>query len=374
MRVLIVDDHIGIRELLDEMVTDFGHDSITAETGNEVLAMCQNKDYDLVLLDLYMPGMDGIEVLQELKKLNQNCEVIIITAYGSVPSAVEALRLGAYGYIRKPFEPADIQNTIARVSEVIGLRRAYEIISRERLKPYHIDGLVYLSSKQKKLRKKPTSILRNKDSILITGELGVGKLFLTKIIHFNSPSSESTLIRLSPIDIVKWLDSGTFIHPDGIILNKDQLCKSLIDQGCETIVFQRLSNLESDYQLELLKLLKELSIGMQSSSADCDLRVIATVQLEEKTKSRHLPIEVNLRKYFKQILQISPLRDRREDTIPLAQMFLFNVAGSTGEAQKQLSKQVQEYFEIYNWPNNVKELKHLIRACRYNHHRKANFD
>ena len=148
---------------------------------------------------------------------------------------------------------------------------------------------------------------------------------------------------MSPIDIAKWLDAGTFIHTDGIILNKSQLCKSLLDQGCETIVFQRLSDLEPSYQLELLGILKELSHDTHSSKESCDLRVIATIQLEDITKQKQLPIEPNLRKYFKHILHISPLRDRREDTIPLAQMFLFNISSNTGETQKQLSKQVQEF-------------------------------
>ena len=112
MKVLIVDDELGIRELLSELVNDLGHYNKTATNGEEALTLCESEDFDLVLLDLYMLGMDGIEVLKELKRTNQECEVIIITAYGSVTTAVQALRLGAYGYIRKPFEPADIHNTL----------------------------------------------------------------------------------------------------------------------------------------------------------------------------------------------------------------------------------------------------------------------
>jgi len=227
MKILIVDDDLGIRQLLGEIVNYLGHPYKTAANGKDALFLCEKEEFDLVLLDLFMPGMDGIEVLRELKKTNQEGEVIIITAHGSVSSAVKALELGAYGYIRKPFEQADIYNTLNRVNEVIELRKAYQKFSRERLKPYHIDVLVALSPHQKKIRKKVLTLVKNNNSVLISGEEGVGKSFLTKILHFNSPASESTLLSISPNATAKWLDEGTFIHRDVVILNRNKFRQSL---------------------------------------------------------------------------------------------------------------------------------------------------
>jgi len=142
VRVLVVDDDPAIRELLKNFLESVGHEVETAASGVEALERFVNTRYNLLLLDLYMPGIDGLEVLRHVKSANPACEVVIITAYGSLPTAVQALNMGAYSYVNKPFDMIELDRLIARVKELVELRTAYNLLAQERLKAHSLNNLV----------------------------------------------------------------------------------------------------------------------------------------------------------------------------------------------------------------------------------------
>lgn len=360
MNILIVDDDPRIRTLLSEFIQTLGHDFKTAANGIEALAEFESGSFDLVLLDLFLPGMDGIEVLKAVKQSDRFSEVIMITAYGSIPSGVKALSLGAYAYIRKPFDMVDLEHSIIRVEEVIELRKACQMLSQERLKSYHLDSLLAYSARMKKLKSTIEKLIESSENVLISGGPGVGKNFVAQIMHYNSHFSNTSMIWLNPANVISMLETGTFKYSDSAVIRADDFRYSLVQQGCGAVVFQRLADLTSENQDELAKILLKDSRKIYSNGQQKFCRIYALVETASNRNSSKKMIQPDLLKQFRKSLHLPLLRERTEDIMPLAQLLLQEIANDSAHRPLQLARAVQEFMRMYTWPGNIKEMKSLI--------------
>lgn len=360
MNVLIVDDEVDVRELLTSFLEELGHDSFAVGDGPEAIKAFNEASYDLVLLDIYLPGMNGIDVLKSIKQHHNECEVIMITAYGSISTAVEALGYGAYAYIRKPFNFDDLRFSILRVQQLIDLRKAYQVLSHERLKSFHIDNLVTISPIMKKIRKQIMGALDDINPILFSGERGTGKKFISRIIHFNGKMMDTLYLQVNPEDTVLWLDKDRFIHPDGIELSWTDFPQNLVQEGYGAVLFNRLDKLSKPYQEQLSDRLNEHYKNNKNSSINSNIRLMATMESTSKADVKKNLRELKLNKFFPHHLHQPPLRERRECIVPTAQMFLHRIVLKSGRSSILLSRPVQDFMQLYDWPANLSELQHLL--------------
>ncbi len=360
MNVLIVDDEADVRELLTSFLTDLGHDSVAVTDGPEAIAAFDEASYDLVLLDIYLPGMNGIDVLQSIKQHHSECEVIMITAYGSISTAVEALGHGAYAYIRKPFNLEDLHFSILRVQQLIELRKAYQVLSHERLKSFHIDNLVATSDNMKKVHKQVIEAIDDGLPVLLSGERGTGKKFISRIIHFNGRSMHTLFVQVNPEETALWLDKQHIIHPDGIELSWQGFPQNLIQKGCGALLFNRLDKLPEQSQVLLAERLIQTYKKKSNNNGNSGVRIIATMESSSKTGVRKNLRDHKWSKYFTHHLHLPPLRERRECIIPTAQMFLHRIVLKSGRSSLLLSRPVQDFMQLYDWPANLSELQHLL--------------
>lgn len=360
MNILIVDDDPDVQKLLTGFLNELGHKCTAVANGTDAISAFDAEDFDLVLLDLYLPGLDGIEVLKVIKQRRDECEVIIITAYGSIPSAVEALSLGAYAYIRKPFDFVDLRHSILRVQELIDLRKAYQILSHERLKSYHLDNLVAVSPNMVEVREKIISILDDDSSVIITGEQGTGKRFVSHIIHFNGKAPGSLFLQLNPEDVKKWIDQDKFENSEGIQLSKTEFPQDCIKQGCGTLLINRLTELDQNYLSQLGKILVNHTGHISNNKGNSGLRIMATIDSSSDTDFYKDLLGKGLAPIFTHRIHLPNLRDRRECLPPLAQMFLSRIVAETGRRSFHLSRPVRDFLQLYHWPGNLTEMQNML--------------
>lgn len=355
MHILIADDDVKIRILLSDFLDLLGHTHRNAADGKEALEIFSKETFDLVLLDLVMPHKNGLEVLKSAKELKQDTEIIIITGHGSTKSAVEALGHGAYAYIRKPIDLRDLKHNIDRIRELLDLRQAYNILSREKSLSYNFDSMIAQNPKMAEVKEKIRSILTQKEPILITGAPGAGKSYIANMIHYHESALESPMFLITPEEINSMIEFGSYQTSDGLKLTLKNLRYKLPSNNYGTIVVKRISELSAEHQKELVK-----GIFSKDQTNQPELRIIGLVQTIRQKGDFSTILIPTLAKKFKHHIHIPALRERREDIIPLAQMFLQKITSKNHARSMQFSRPVQEFFKIYNWPQNVSELHHLV--------------
>lgn len=361
MRILIVDDDPGIGEILSTFLLDQGgYEPVVVHSGAEAIEEFEKNEFELVLLDLYMPGMDGLEVLRRLKAMNPGCEVIMITAFGSVPTAVQAMELGAYAYVTKPFEFPGLSRIILRARELVELRTAYRLLAQERLRSFHINNLVAISPAMQAVRTQILELGKNVDPVLICGEAGTGKRFISKIVHFNGTVRESLVLQLNVSEIEEWVTKGRLFHSNGVLLVADELPNDLYRQGYGTLILNQLNELTPSTQQLLGKLLKSRDMELHPRGDLPGMRVIGLVEVLDETAISDCRLDPGLVEYFHHKIEVPPLRNRRECIIPVAQLFFQRHVSETGGRGFYISRPVQEFLQLYNWPGNLRELEYMI--------------
>jgi len=360
MNILIVDDDQGVRQLLTDFITELNYPVQARASGEEALADFANEDHDLIFLDLQMPGMDGFEVLKQVKELNNDCEVIIITAYGSVNSAIQALNMGAYAYINKPFDFQELERITERVKELIELRQAYRLLVNERLRSFHIDNLVAVSPVMRTVKKRIIELGISGSSILVVGESGSGKRFASRLLHFNGNGKESLILQLNAEDLETFLAKGTFKHADGISLSLENFPDDLIRQGYGTIILNNINNLSLQVMDKLSKILNEKLPDSAYSENYRGFHLVAVISTPRDFDDPSQLVTEDLWEYFNDKLIIPPLRERTECIVPLAQLFFQGIVSAKGGRNFYISQPVREFLRLYDWPGNVGELKFVV--------------
>jgi two-component system nitrogen regulation response regulator NtrX len=360
--LLIVDDEPSILQSLGGLLSDEGFGVTTAVNGYEALKIIEAESPDLVLLDIWMPGIDGIETLKEIKKENPNIQVIIITGHGTIETAVKATKLGAYDLIEKPLS---IDKVIVAINNALNFRRLEEENKYLRKKTIEKNSINGDSSKTMELKMNIAKAAPTDTWILINGENGTGKELVARMIHHLSLRAEHPLIDVScaaiPEDLI---DSELFGHEKGILpgATTKKIGKfELANQG--TIFLDEIGDMSLKTQAKILRVLQEKKIQRVGGSRtiSVDVRVIAASNknLEAEIENSNFREDLFYRLNVLPI-EVPPLRQRIADIPVLVDAFLKEFAVQNRSKRKKITAEALNVLGKYPWPGNVRELKNLV--------------
>ena len=360
-RILIVDDEAGMRLALSEVLKRCGYAVGAAQHGREALKMLAGGGFELIISDIKMPVMDGMELLKELGERRIHLPVIMITAFGTVDTAVEAMKMGAMDFIQKPFSLEDIEAVVGNAFKRVERPQVSSSNGGSRQK---ID-IVTNSDRMKKLIDLARSIAPSRASVLIQGESGTGKELFARLIHESSPRSQGPFVAVNCAAIPEnLLESELFGHEKGAFTGAayQRIGKfELADQG--TILLDEISEMDIGLQAKLLRVLQEFEIDRVGSKkpVKLDVRVIATTNrsLEEEVREGRFREDLYYRLNVIPI-KVPPLRERPEDIAPLARYFVEKSARSNSKMVNELTQDSVDYLEKRQWEGNVRELENII--------------
>jgi len=367
LRVLIVDDEAGMCKLLKEIIQDLGYSPKPFTSPRKALAAIKQEKFDIAIIDVKMPEMDGLELLKNAREIIPDLDVIMITAYGSIESAVEAIKIGAFNYITKPFRQEEIKIAVGKIVE-----RKNLIDENARLRQELIDiqsggSIIGKNSKMMEIIKFSRKIAGSKYSVLITGESGTGKEVFAKFIHNQSGRKDSPFIAVQCNLIQKnLLESELFGHKKGSFTGADSDRDGLFaEANGGTIFLDEIGDIDPDIQGKLLRFLQDHEIRRvgETKSRVLDVRMISATNknLEDLVKKERFREDLYYR--LKVItIHIHPLRERKEDIPLLVRHFLDEIAKES-KTPVEIDKDCFRHLAAYNWPGNVRELRNCIETA-----------
>jgi two-component system NtrC family response regulator len=366
--ILIVDDEDAQRSILKGYLEKKGYKIFSASSGTEGIKAVENNPIDIVLSDFKMPDKTGLEVLEEVKKINPEISFVILTAYGTIENAVKAMRLGAYDYISKPVDLDELDLTIERIIENKNLRSEIQILKNQLKEKFKIDSFISNSAKMEEVLSVAARAADSKATVLITGESGTGKEVLAKSIHYVSPRKDKPFIAVNiPALPETLLESELFGHEKGAFTGAEKTKKGrfeLADGG--TIFLDEIGDIPINLQVKLLRVLQEHQIERLGSTENIniDVRIIAATHqnLEEKIKDGSFREDLYYRLNIVSV-HIPPLRERKEDVLPLIEYFTEKYSKENNRERLTLSKEAVDLLIKYNFPGNVRELENAIERA-----------
>jgi two-component system, NtrC family, response regulator AtoC len=364
--ILVLDDEALTLRTISRGLREEGYEVFVAMNGEEAMKIFAEEKPDLALLDIVLPGMDGVEVLRQMKQQNPSIIAVMMSAYHMVERAVEAMKLGAYDYLVKPFHLADMLNTIRRASEMLRLRvRVRETV--ETAKGLYDFGRVVTRSRgmREVLEMARKAAEADHTTILIQGESGTGKSVLAKAIHYNSPRASMPLLELNCASLPDTLlESELFGYEPGAFTDARRRKEGLLERANGGTVFlDEIANMSLSVQAKVLRVLEESSFMRLGGtrSIHVDVRIITATNSNLKDEVSQARFRDDLFYRLNVLpLAIPPLRERREDIMPLA---VDMVAHFNHELKKQFSgftAGAGELLANYCWPGNIRELKNVI--------------
>ena len=364
--VLVVDDDPGLRESC-RLILEEQFDVLDAADGPQALELLRNTQIDVVLLDVRLPGMDGLEVLEHVKALDEQTEVILVTAVKTVKTAVTAMKLGAFDYLTKPFEEEEVVAVVGRALERRALQREVvflrsELASRE-------DGeIVGQSVEMRKLALLIGQVSRTSATVLVTGESGTGKELIARAIHRQGARRDKPFVPVNPAAIVEsLLESELFGHERGAFTGAYQkkLGKFELAQG-GTLFLDEIATLKSDLQVKLLRVLQEREIERVGGTRriPVDVRIIAATNGDLKRAIAGGAFREDLYYRLNVVpIGVPPLRNRRHDVPLLVDHFVRKYNQRFGKRVSGLAPEALAALEDYRWPGNVRELQNVIERA-----------
>jgi len=365
--ILVVDDERNIRTLCARVLAGDQIEVHGVGTGKEGLQTADDVSPDLVLLDLRLPDMDGIDVLRALKGRHPETAVIIITGFGQIQSAVEAMKAGATDYLEKPFEHLDkLKLAVARSLEEVRARREIQRLHRLQEKEYRVDQLIGDSEGTRRLRELIGKLARSEAAtILIHGESGTGKELVARGLHYESSRRDSPFMEVNCAAITETLfESELFGHEKGAFTDAKAAKKGLMelaDRG--TLFLDEVSEMSLNSQAKFLRVLQERVLRRVGGTRDIkvDLRIIAATNRPLETRVKEGQFREDLFYRLNVIpIHIPPLRERRDDIMPLARHFVIDANTRFHKSIKGFSPEAERVMMGYQWPGNVRELRNLI--------------
>jgi DNA-binding NtrC family response regulator len=373
--VLVIDDEADIREGLEMLLTTEGYAVDLAHNGTEGLHRMENRGYDLVLLDLMMPDMSGMEVLQEVRKRDRETPIFLITAYGSTEAAVNALKLGANDYFPKPWDNDKLVIEIDRM--IAGRRLEFENthLKRALKQRYAFPNIIGKSDRVVRMLDLVAQVSPSRSTILITGETGTGKELVAKAIHANSPRADRMFVAVNsgslPPDL---LESTLFGHVKGAFTSAIQSKKGyfeVADGG--TIFFDEIGTIGPETQIKLLRVFEEREFTPLGSTdpIKVDVRILAATNADLRELVKQGKFREDLF-YRLNVIQIGmpPLRERREDIALLVDHFFTQYCldnrkfiDSTGHSTLFFQPEAMQVLMEHNWPGNVRELENVVERA-----------
>lgn len=363
--VLVVDDEKNYLWMLDELLQGEGFDVVTCEKGADALVVLRETKIDVLLTDLRMAEMDGLTVLEKAREISPATSALLMTAYGTIERAVEAMRRGAYDFIVKPFENADLVRSIRRAIERSALVRENVRLSESLAKHYHIEHVIGKSAVMKGVCDKIRRVTDSKTAILITGESGAGKEIVARAIHFNGPRSGRPFLAVNCGALTDSLaESELFGHEKGAFTGAHARHLGLFEQAQGgTLFLDEVGELPLNLQSKLLRVLDTQEIRRVGSekSVEVDLRILSATNRDLKTEVQTGRFREDL--FFRLSvvrIEVPPLRQRVEDIPLLAEAYLQGLSREGGVRGRRFSTSAQELLAGYRWPGNVRELHNVV--------------
>lgn len=370
-KVLVVDDKELMRDSVAAILSRKGHAVVTAPDARGALARIADRRPECVVTDLQMPGMNGLELLEEIRRIDAELPVVFMTAFGSVETAVDAMRKGAFDYVTKPFSGDELSISVERALEHARILRENQVlraVATPQTRRAQTHRMIGSGAAMEELRARLAPISSSHGTVLITGESGTGKEVAARFIHENSPRASGPFLAINCAALSSaLLESELFGHEKGAFTGADRLRKGrfeLADGG--TLLLDEISEIPPDLQAKLLRVLQEKSFERVGSSVSqkADVRILATT-------NRDLSREVDAGRFRGDLffrlnvlpIRMPALRERLGDVSELAEHFLGLVADREGGRRKRLSKDALALFEQYAWPGNVRELQNLCERA-----------
>lgn len=364
-RILVIDDEAGIRESLETLLTLEGYTVEMAVDGEEGLTFLDRKSYDLVLLDLALPGQNGIEILGRIRQKHTDIPVIMITAYGTVDNVVDAIRSGAQNFVQKPWDNekllADIRAAIARFKaeeENIQLKRALK-------QRYNFENIVGKSEPMLRIFDLVAQVAPSRSTVLIQGESGTGKELIAKALHANSPRRDRPFVPVNTGAVPsELLESTLFGHVKGAFTSAIAAKKGLFEvANGGTLFLDEIGTMGLDTQAKILRVLQDRRFmhlgGIQE--VQVDVRIIAATNVDLRQAVREGKFREDLYYRLNVItIELPTLRSRRQDIPLLAAHFLKQFSAENDLPLRQMSPEAMRILIDYDWPGNVRELENVI--------------
>jgi DNA-binding NtrC family response regulator len=364
-RILVVDDESRVREYFSEVLKREGFEVKTAENGEVAISLIMQGSYDVILIDLNMPKVDGMAVLRHLVDHQQDSMGIILTGHATVKNAVEAMKLGAYDYLTKPVKMEEVLMVIKRALEFRDLRRENLSLKKQLKNKYKFENFIGDSSQMNGVFRIIEKVADTDSTILILGESGTGKELVARAIHYHSRRRDKPLVPVNcgaiPEDL---LESELFGHEKGAFTHaiKTRIGRfELADGG--TIFLDEVAEMSPHLQVKLLRVLQEQEFERLGATKTirCDVRILAATNKNLDKLVLEGSFREDLYYRLKVIpIEIPPLRDRRSDIPLLVHHFLETIARNKKKKVKGISKEVMQAFMSYEWPGNVRELENII--------------
>jgi DNA-binding NtrC family response regulator len=369
-RILVVDDEAPMRESLKDWLMEEGYEVGLATSGQEAIAMARKKSWDVILLDLKMPGMDGVETLQRLKgkEVNTEAEILMMTAYATVDTAVQAMKEGAFDYLVKPFSPDEIE---MQIKKIVAHRELVleNILLRQKLEERsEYDEIVGKSDVMQKIYDLISQVAPTDSTVLITGESGTGKELIAQAIHGNSQRCYMPFIAVScgalPDSL---LESELFGYEKGAFTGADYTKKGrfeLADKG--TLFLDEIGDISLKTQVDLLRVLQQKEFRRLGGQEEIkvDVRVLAATNQDLKKAISENRFREDLFYRLNVIsIHVPPLRERKEDIPLLAKAFIRRYCLELNKEPVQIASTAMKLLMDYNWPGNVRELENVIERA-----------
>ncbi|MBN1383322.1 MAG: sigma-54-dependent Fis family transcriptional regulator [Elusimicrobia bacterium] len=363
--ILIVDDEHDICWAIANIAETGGYSALMAHTGKSALSNMERHDPDLVILDMRLPDMDGMEVLKKMKKINSDVPVIILTGYGDVTSAVNAMKLGAYDYLQKPFDNDEMLMVMNRALEVCNLNYEVEKLRQRLSKKMELGDVVAESAEMKKILEQIKKVAPTDMTVVLQGKSGTGKEIAARLIHSNSLRCDNPFIAIDCGVIPETLiESELFGYEKGAFTGADKRKLGqfeLADGG--TIFLDEITNLAPSVQAKLLRVIQEREVqhlgGKKSVKIDVRIIVASNILIEDAVKQKMFREDL-FHRVNQFAIHLPLLCDKKDDIIPLAQYFLAEANKELHKKVKQFSQDVKDIFCDYSWPGNVRELKNVV--------------
>ncbi|MCG2817342.1 MAG: sigma-54 dependent transcriptional regulator [Candidatus Aminicenantes bacterium] len=363
--ILVVDDEDIVRESLRDWLGGVGYEVEIAASAEEALEILKKKKFNIMLADLVMPGMNGIELMKEAKKIYPSLAAVIITAHATIQTATTAIREGAFDYIEKPFCPEKVELLIEKLVEHQDLIEENISLRQQIREKFHFEGIIAKSSKMLKIFELIKTVAPTNATVLITGETGTGKEIIARAVHHQSNRSNKPFIATSCAALAEsLLESELFGHEKGSFTGAFGRKKGKFEAADKGSLFlDEIGEINTNTQIHLLRALEEKKITRIGSNEEIsvDVRVITATNKD----LRNMVLEGQFREdlYYRLkvvTIHLPPLKERKEDILPLAEHFLKQYAEENNKGTIKFSPGVIEFMLNYSWPGNVRELENLI--------------
>jgi Nif-specific regulatory protein len=367
-RILIADDHDALRRGLVRALTEAAHDVDEAPNGNAAIQRLHDSHYDVVLTDLKMGGSDGLEVLRTTKALHPSTAVIVMTAFGSVTTAVEAMKSGAFDFVQKPFEIEEMEVKIEKALEMRRLRHELDYLRHTQNDIYDFDRIVGSSGALAKVLGVVRKVAKSNTTVLIRGETGTGKELIAGAIHHNSLRASRNFVRVNCAALQEnLLESELFGHEKGAFTGADKQRIGRFEQADGgTLFLDEIGDMSASTQAKILRVLQEHEFERLGGTRTLkvDVRLIAAT-------NRNLPTMVAMGQFREDLyyrlnvvsIEMPPLRERKEDIPALAEFFVRRFVGELKKKMDGIHPDASKMLLRYNWPGNIRELENAVERA-----------